>query len=72
MAWDEITGILNRCRLKSRESSENVFSPLTLFPFASRRGENTATPIWPGRTPRTPPPTPLLAGRPTVKIHSPE
>jgi hypothetical protein len=34
-------------------------------------GENVANPPTAGSTPRMPPPTPLLAGRPTVNTHSP-
>ena len=46
-------------------------TPRTLLPCGSSRGEKTAIPIWPGRTASTPPPTPLLAGRPTSATHSP-
>ncbi len=46
--------------------------PRTLLPRASIGGENTANPSWPGDTASTPPDTPLLAGRPTRYIHSPE
>ena len=37
-------------------------TPRTLFPRSSSRGEKTAMPRRPGRTPNTPPETPLFAG----------
>jgi hypothetical protein len=40
-------------------------TPRTLLPRASRRGENTPMPSWPGSTASTPPETPLFAGNPT-------
>ena len=38
----------------------------------SRRGLNVATPNWEGATASTPPLTPLFAGSPTRRSHSPE
>ena len=46
--------------------------PRTLLPLASRRGEKTPRPNCPGNTAMIPPPTPLFAGMPTLKIQPPE
>src|SRR6185503_20755421 len=54
------------------ETSAIVFCALTLLPAASSGGEMTAMPILPGETAMTPPPTPLLPGRPVMNSHLPE
>src|SRR5579862_5999237 len=43
-----------------------------LLPAAFSRGENAAIAKRPGTTATIPPPTPVLAGRPAVYIHSPD
>src|SRR6185369_8676673 len=54
------------------ETSVIAFCERTLFPAASSGGENAAMPNLPGDTAMIPPPTPLLAGRPTLYSQMPE
>ena len=61
----------NGCSEYSAARRWHTLIARTLLPRASRRGENTPMPNWPGSTATMPPETPLLAGRPTVKAHSP-
>ena len=62
----------SRCIPNRSESVCTMALPRTLLPCASRRGLKAATPNCDGATARTPPLTPLFAGRPTRSIHSPE
>ena len=48
-----------------------AFCARTELPDPSSFGEKAAMPITPGSTPTIPPPTPVLAGMPEVKIQSP-
>src|SRR5438309_5607628 len=49
-----------------------TFWALTLLPASSSGGANTAIAPLPGTTATMPPPTPLLAGRPTCHDQPPE
>jgi hypothetical protein len=55
-----------------RDALAGSLMPRTLLPFASNGGENTPSPNCPGSTAMMPPPTPLLAGMPTLKTQPPE
>ena len=59
------------CSSRSCESWRQAFTPRTLLPCSSSRGENTASASCPGSTATMPPPTPLLAAMPTDATHSP-
>lgn len=59
-------------RSRARLILTKTCTPATLFPCLSRAGAKTPMPIRRGITPITPPPTPLLAGKPTVSANSPE
>jgi len=65
MADREDRATRKKCNCKSRDKLVQTCTPLTLFPRESRRGEKTPIPNCPGRTTKTPPATPLLAGIPT-------
>ena len=55
----------------SLDSSLNASTPRTELPSLFSRGENVATPNWPGSVPNRPPETPDFAGIPTSAIHRP-
>ena len=50
----------------------STLMPPTLLPFSSSDGPNTPMPIRSTSAAAMPPPTPLLAGKPTVMANSPE
>ena len=52
---------LSTCRSKCDDSASHTFSPRTLLPWPSRRGENVPRPNWAGSAAMMPPPTPLFA-----------
>ncbi|GMA33228.1 hypothetical protein GCM10025875_32200 [Litorihabitans aurantiacus] len=55
----------------SADRRSMTLTPRTLLPWASSRGESTASPTRPGSAPIRPPATPLLAGMPTRLHHEP-
>src|SRR5262249_46660857 len=62
----------NRSSPSCCERNRVANAPLTLLPASSSSGLNVPSPPLPGETVTTPPPIPLLPGRPTSYSQSPE